>query len=130
MEMGLILDGAKEGKFTRKEFQALNSAANRYEELRASYAKDGYTPRELATLGQHERNYGAMYARFHQDDRTEIEFAASGDAQDPSTQTRLRMNDEGGGVFDRFSAGQLSMEDALEALRRQRLSARALGQAN
>ena len=130
LEMGMLLDGAREGRFTRQEFQGLNSAANRYEELRAAYGKDGFTQRELATLGQHERAYGQMFARFHQDDRARVEFTVSGNPEDPQVRRRVEMNEAGGRLFDRFTAGELPMEEALEQLRLQRLGSRALGQAN
>jgi hypothetical protein len=126
--MGLILDGVREGRFTREEFKALNSVANRYEEMRADFARDGFSPQELVALGRHERAYGQMYARFYQHDRSQIEFTAE-DAQDPKVSQRLRMTEEGGHIYDLYQSGQISHEEALEMLRRQRLQARELGKA-
>ncbi|MEW6279699.1 MAG: hypothetical protein AB1758_13810, partial [Candidatus Eremiobacterota bacterium] len=125
LEMGLLLDGARERRFTRDEFKALNSAANRYEELRAEYSRDGFSTEELQDLGNYEKNYGQMYARFHQHDRSRIDFQAT-QLGDPKVQARMRLTEEGGEVYDGLIDGQLSLDEAAGRLMRQRQQARSL----
>lgn len=125
-EMGLLLNGAREQKFTRDEFQALNSAANRYEEMRAEYARDGFTNDELRDLGRFEQRYGDMYARFHEHDRSRISFQG-GESADPRVQERARLLEESGRLYDGFLNGNISYEDAAGQLMAQRARSRQLG---
>ncbi len=125
-EMGLLLAGARDHKFTRDEFRALNSTANRYEEVRSEYGKDGFSNAELRNLGQIEQQYGQMYSRFEQHDRSRIQFEGS-NSNDPRVQARMRMLDESGALWDGFVNGTLSYEDAAGQLMAQRARARQLG---
>ncbi|MGE0495458.1 MAG: LysM peptidoglycan-binding domain-containing protein [Vulcanimicrobiota bacterium] len=126
LEMSLMLDGAREGTFNRNEFQALNAFANRYEETRAEYSSDGFTPDELRNLGQLEKQYGDLYVRFQDHDRSDINFSAQ-HTDDPRVQVRMRHLEESGVLFDGFKAGSTDYEQALEVLMRQRQQARNLG---
>lgn len=125
-EMGLLLNGARDQKFNRDEFQALNSAANRYEEMRSEYARDGFTNDELRDLGRFEQRYGDMYARFYEHDRSRISFAG-GESNDPRVQERARLLEESGHLYDGFVNGTISYEDAAGQLMAQRARARQLG---
>ncbi|MCA9790365.1 MAG: LysM peptidoglycan-binding domain-containing protein [Candidatus Eremiobacteraeota bacterium] len=126
LEMSLMLDGAKEGAFNRNEFQALNAFANRYEETRAEYSSGGFTPDELRNLGQLEKQYGDLYVRFHDHDRSDINFSAQ-QTEDPRVQVRMRHLQESGDLYDGFTAGSTDYEQALDVLMRQRQQARDLG---
>ncbi|MEW6277029.1 MAG: LysM peptidoglycan-binding domain-containing protein [Candidatus Eremiobacterota bacterium] len=125
LEMGLLLDGAREKRFTRDEFKALNSASNRYEELRAEYGRDGFSAEELQDLGNFEKNYGQMYNRFYEHDRSRIDLHVTQPA-DPRVQSRVRLTEEGGEIYDGLTSGQMSLDEAAGRLIRQRQQARNL----
>lgn len=105
-EVGLLLQGVKDQKFTRSEFQALNSTANQYTELRAQYAKDGFQPEQVRELSQVQQQYGQMYARFLADDKAKVSFAG-GDAATPAARFRAQQNEEGGQYYDQFVGQQI-----------------------
>ncbi|GMU53654.1 MAG: hypothetical protein AMXMBFR33_28000 [Candidatus Xenobia bacterium] len=126
LEMGLMLDGMRQNRFTRDEFRALNGAANRYEEMRAAYGKDGYSSDELRDLGRYEEQYGKMYARFFEHDRSRIRIEAH-QTDDPRVQQRLRLTEEGAVLYDRYKAGEITLDDAAGLLMVQRSQARELG---
>jgi hypothetical protein len=126
LEMGLMLDGMRQNRFTRDEFRALNGAANRYEEMRAAYGKDGYSSDELRDLGRYEEQYGKMYARFFEHDRSRIRIEAN-QTDDPRVQQRLRLTEEGAVLYDRYKAGEITLDDAAGLLMVQRSQARELG---
>ncbi len=126
LEMGLMLDGVRSNRFTRDEFKALNGAANRYEEMRAAYGKDGYSSDELRDLGRYEEQYGKMYARFFEHDRSRIRIEAN-QTDDPRVQQRLRLTEEGAVLYDRYKAGEITLDDAAGLLMVQRSQARELG---
>ena len=100
-EVGLLLQGVKDGKFTRPEFQALNATANQYTELRAQYARDGFKPEQVRELSQIQHQYGAMYQRFQADDKVKIRFQG-GDRNDPQARFRAEQNEQGGRYYDQF----------------------------
>lgn len=126
LEMGMLLDGVAQNRFTREEFQALNAYANRYAEARGDYSRRGFQNDELRELGTMEQRYGAMYARFWQHDRSHIGFRAD-NANDPAVQTRLRLTEEGGRIYDGLRNGTLSSEEAVTMMMRQRDLSRELG---
>jgi hypothetical protein len=127
VEMGLLLSGAQEKKFTRDEFKALNAAANRYEEMRTEYGQEGFTPSELRDLGRFEKSYGDMYNRFYQHDRSKITIQAN-ESTDPLVQQRLELLEQSGTLYDKFLSGELSYDDAAGQLMAQRAGSRKLGQ--
>ena len=100
-EVGLLLQGVKDGKFPRPEFQALNATANQYTELRAQYARDGFKPEQVRELSQIQHQYGAMYQRFQADDKVKIRFQG-GDRNDPQARFRAEQNEQGGRYYDQF----------------------------
>ncbi len=126
LEMGLMLDGVRQNRLTRDEFKALNGAANRYEEMRAAYGQDGFSPDELRDLGRYEEQYGKMYARFFEHDRSRIRIEAN-QTDDPRVQQRLRLTEEGAVLYDRYKAGEITLDDAAGLLMIQRSQARELG---
>lgn len=128
-EMGLLLNGAREGKLNRDEFRALNSHANRYEEIRARYGRDGFDNGELRHLGRLEGQYGDMYARFNRHDRSRISFEG-GDATstDPRIRERMRLLEQSGSLWDGLADGTVSYDEAAGQLISQRRAARQLGE--
>jgi hypothetical protein len=124
--MGLLLDGVKNGKFTREEFQYLNSLSNRYEETRARFSKEGFDNDELKTLGQFETRYGVTYTRLYNSDDVRLSNATQ-PSDDPRSQTRLRHYQEGGTLWDGFKNGTVDSEKAISEMIRQRAEARAQG---
>ncbi|MCE7870530.1 LysM peptidoglycan-binding domain-containing protein [bacterium CPR1] len=126
LEMGLMLDGMRQNRLTRDEFKALNGAANRYEEMRAAYGQDGFSPDELRDLGRFEEQYGKMYARFFEHDRSRIRIEAN-QTDDPRVQQRLRLTEEGGALYDRYKTGEITLDEAAGLLMVQRSQARELG---
>ncbi|MCA9776964.1 MAG: hypothetical protein KC800_09620 [Candidatus Eremiobacteraeota bacterium] len=124
--MGLLLDGVKNGKFTREEFQYLNALSNRYEETRAQFSKEGFDNDELKALGQFETRYGVTYTRLYNSD--DIRLSNNTQAtEDPRGQLRLRHYEEGGALWDGFKNGTVDSEKALSEMIRQRAEARAQG---
>lgn len=125
-EMGLLLDGARNGKFTRTEFQFLNSVANRYVETRVRYAKDGYTNEELRALGEMERQYGMAHARLEAQDLNPS--LSVRDANHPATAARLRLHRQSGEVWDGFMNGNLDADQAIQEMIEMRADSRRLGE--
>jgi hypothetical protein len=125
-EVGLLLQGVKDQKFTRNEFQALNSTANQYTELRAQYARDGFKPEQVRELSQVQQQYGQMYARFLADDKAKVTFSGAQSA-DPTARFRAQQNEEGGQVYDQFVAQQLDEATVKARLLAQRHQASNLG---
>ena len=120
--MGMLLDGVQSGKFSRSEFQYLNARSSRYSQLRARYAKDGYSNEELQQLGQYERRYGIEYARLANGDRDLSQVMTS--VNDPDLQLQVRHFNESGPLFDSYKNGSSTSEDALTLMIRQREQAR------
>ena len=127
VEIGLLLDGVNQKKFTRDEFQALNTTANQYTELRARSGKGGFTQEELATLGRVERQYGTMYTKFLEHDRSRIRFAGT-DAGDAATRQRVSQLEEAGRTFDDLTAQRIDGETFITRLIAQRDAAKHLGE--
>ncbi len=125
--MGMLLDGVKDGKFKRDEFQYLNALSNRYEETRAEFSADGFNDDELRTLGAFERRYGTDFARLYNRDDIRLSNQTNTTSTDPSTQVRVRHYNEGGQIWDNYSNGSLGSEAAITAMMRQRAEARELG---
>ena len=125
-EVGLLLDGVRAEKFTRNEFQALNTTANQYTELRAQYARDGFKPEQVRELAQVQQQYGQMYARFLADDKAKITFAG-GTSDDPTARFRAQQNEEGGQYYDQFVAHQIDEATLKARLLAQRHNASDLG---
>ena len=124
--MGLLLDGVKNGKFTREEFQYLNSLSNRYEETRAQFSKEGFDNDELKALGQFETRYGVTYTRLYNSDDVRLNNATQ-PSDDPRSQTRSRHYEEGGTLWDGLKNGTVDSEKAISEMIRQRAEARAQG---
>ena len=120
--MGMLLEGVQSGKFSRSEFQYLNARSSRYAQLRARYAKDGYSNEELQQLGQYERRYGIEYARLANGDRDLSQVMA--DVNDPDLQLQVRHFNESGPLFDNYKNGSSTSEEALTLMIRQREQAR------
>lgn len=125
-EVGLLLDGVKGQKFTRPEFQALNSTANQFTELRARYARDGFKPEQVQELAQVQQQYGQMYARFLADDKARVTFAGA-NTNTPEAQFRARQNEEGGQAYDQFVSRQIDEAAVRARLLNQRQQASQLG---
>ncbi|MBT9588144.1 hypothetical protein IV102_32705, partial [bacterium] len=125
-EVGLLLQGVKDQKFTRNEFQALNSTANQYTELRAQYARDGFKPEQVRELGQVQQQYGQMYARFLADDKAKITFSGA-TSNDPAAQFRAQQNEAGGQAYDQFVGQQIDEAAIKDRLLAQRHNASTLG---
>lgn len=119
VEVGMLVDGVKDKRFNRDEFQALNSTANQYTELRARYAKDGFTPDETKQLAQVQQQYGQMFQRFSADDKAKISFTGQDD-QSPAAKFHTAQNEEGGQIFDKFQAGTADEAATRAALAAQR----------
>lgn len=124
-EVGLLLDGVKQQKFTRPEFQALNATANQYTELRAQYAKEGFKPEQMRELAQVQQQYGAMYQRFLADDKAKVTF--SGGGRNAAARFRNQQNEEGGELYDQFTAQQIDEATIRARLLAQRNNASNLG---
>ena len=125
-EVGLLLKGVKDGKFTRTEFQALNATANQYTELRTQYARDGFKPDQVRELSQIQHQYGAMYQRFQVDDKARIRFEGA-DRNDPDARFRAEQNEQGGRYYDRFRDQQIDETAFRALLLEQRQKATQLG---
>lgn len=125
-EVGLLLQGVKDQKFTRPEFQALNSTANQFTELRAQYAKDGFKPEQVQELAQVQQQYGQMYARFLADDKARVTFSGA-NTNTPDAQFRARQNEEGGQAYDQFVGSQIDEATIRARLLAQRQQASQLG---
>lgn len=125
-EVGLLLQGVKDQKFTRPEFQALNSTANQFTELRAQYAKDGFKPEQVQELAQVQQQYGQMYARFLADDKARVTFSGA-NTNTPDAQFRARQNEEGGQAYDQFVGRQIDEATIRARLLAQRQQASQLG---
>ena len=121
--MGMLLNGVKNGEFTRTEFQYLNARSSRYTQMRARYAEDGYSNAELTELGRMERRYGVEFARLSASDNVSLpSFPAT--TNDPDLQLQVRHYHESGPMYDRYRSGSASTEDSLSAMVRQRAEAR------
>jgi LysM repeat protein len=121
--MGMLLDGAKQGKFTRQEFQYLNARSSRYAQMRARYSNDGYTNEELTQLGQMEKRYGVEFARLSESDTVPLpEFPRT--TSDPDLAIQIKHYHESGPLFDSYKNGTSNSEDALQVMVRQRTEAR------
>jgi hypothetical protein len=125
-EVGLLLQGVKDQKFTRPEFQALNSTANQFTELRAQYARDGFKPEQVQELAQVQQQYGQMYARFLADDKARVTFSGA-NTNTPEAQFRARQNEEGGQAYDQFIGRQIDEATIRARLLTQRQQASQLG---
>ena len=126
-EVGLLLQGVKDKKFTRQEFQALNTTANQYTELRSRYTREEPTTEQVRELTQVQHQFGQMYARFLADDKAKISFR-SGDS--PAAQFRGRQNEEGGQLYDQFVGQQLDEATITARLLSQRQLAAQFGTDN
>jgi LysM repeat protein len=124
--MGLLLDGVKNGNFTRGEFQYLNALSNRYEETRSQYSKDGFDNDELKSLGSFETRYGVTYTRLYNSDDVKLSNNTQ-QSDDPKAQLRLRHYQEGGSLWDGFKDGSVDSDKAISEMIRQRAEARAQG---
>lgn len=121
--MGMLLDGIKDGKFTRQEYQYLNARSSRYAQMRARFAKDGYSNDELTQLGQMERRYGVEFARLAASDDVQLpEFPQNSTNTDLAIQ--IKHYHESGPIFDGYSNGSISSETAIQRMVRQRDEAR------
>lgn len=120
--MGMLLNGVKEGKFTRSEFQYLNARSGRYAQLRSRYAKEGYDNDELRELGSFEQRYGVEFARLANGDRDLSQVMNN--VTDPDLQLQVRQFNESGPLYDQYKNGTTTSEDALAKMVRQREQAR------
>ena len=121
--MGMLLDGIKDGKFTRQEYQYLNARSSRYAQMRARFAHDGYSNDELTQLGQMERRYGVEFARLAASDDVRLpEFQQNSNNADLAIQ--IKHYHESGPIYDGYSNGSMSSETAIQRMVRQRDEAR------
>ena len=121
--MGMLLDGIKDGKFTRQEYQYLNARSSRYAQMRARFAHDGYSNDELTQLGQMERRYGVEFARLAASDDVRLpEFQQNSNNADLAIQ--IKHYHESGPIYDVYSNGSMSSETAIQRMVRQRDEAR------
>lgn len=121
--MGMLLDGIKDGKFTRQEYQYLNARSSRYAQMRARFANDGYSNDELTELGQMERRYGVEFARLAASDNVQLpEFPQNSNNADLAIQ--IKHYHESGPIYDGYSNGSMSSETAIQRMVRQRDEAR------
>lgn len=121
--MGMLLNGVKEGKFTRPEFQYLNARSSRYTQMRARFSKDGYNNEELSQLGQMERRYGVEFARLAESDTIALpNYPAT--SNDPDLSLQVRHYHESGPLYDSYKGGQTDTEEVLGVMTRQRAEAR------
>jgi hypothetical protein len=121
--MGMLLDGIKDGKFTRQEYQYLNARSSRYAQMRARFAHDGYSNDELTQLGQMERRYGVEFARLAASDDVQLpEFPQNSNNADLAIQ--IQHYHESGPIYDGYSSGSMSSETAIQRMVRQRDEAR------
>lgn len=121
--MGLLLDGVKDGKFTRDEFSYLNARSSRYAQMRARFSKDGYTNDELRELGKMERRYGVEFARLAATDSVKLPtFPAT--TNDPDLAVQVKTYQESGPLYDQYKNGTATTESALSIMVRQRAEAR------
>lgn len=121
--MGMLLDGIKDGKFTRQEYQYLNARSSRYAQMRARFAHDGYSNDELTQLGQMERRYGVEFARLAASDDVRLpEFPQNSNNADLAIQ--IKHYHESGPIYDGYSNGSMSSETAIQRMVRQRDEAR------
>lgn len=125
--MGLLLDGIKDGKFKKDEFQYLNALSNRYEETRAQFSQGGFSNEELKTLGKFETNYGVTYSRLYNSDDVKLTNGTTA-SDNPKAQLRTRHYQEGGVLWEGVQNGQIDSEAAIETMIRQRAEARAQGE--
>lgn len=126
VEIGLLVKGVNSGAFNRSEFQALNATANQFNEMRARYAKEGFSPEQTQQMAQIQHQYGQMYARFEADDKARISFKTS-NPQDPNSQFRAQQNDEGGQLYDDYRAHRITEDSFMQSLIQQRQKASQLG---
>lgn len=124
--MGLLLDGVRDGHFKRDEFQFLNSLSNRYDETRAQFSQGGFSDDELRSLGNFERNYGVQFARLYNRDDVVLRNATTNN-NDPRTQVRVGHYNEAGVLWDNLRNGSTNTEAALQIMMRQQAEARRLG---
>lgn len=122
LEVDMLLKGVQEGKFTRQEFQALNSTANQYNELRANYSKNGLTPKRGAQLAQVQQQYGQMYSRFLADDAAKIRFSGERD-KSPAARFHQAQNQQAGQLYDLYRQQSLSQAQFKNGLMSQREAA-------
>lgn len=126
VEVDMLMKGVNDGKFTREEFRALNSTANQFTELRANYAKAGFTPERTAQLAQVQQQYGQMYGRFLADDKAKISFAGE-KSNSPAARFHSAQNEQAGQLYDAYAQGKIAQPDLKENLLDQREAASQRG---
>lgn len=120
--MGMLIDGVKNGEFDREEFQYLNARSSRYAQMRARFSNDGYTNEELKALGKMEKRYGVEFSKLAAEDDVKLPaFPAS--STDPEKAVQVAHYHESGPLYDRIKNGA-SSEDILDVMTDQRNRAR------
>lgn len=126
VEVDMLMKGVNDGKFTREEFRALNSTANQFTELRANYARAGFTPERTAQLAQVQQQYGQMYGRFLADDKARITFVGE-KSNSPAARFHTAQNEQAGKLYDDYTQGKITQPDLKENLLDQREAASQRG---
>ena len=126
LEVDLLTRGVKEGKFSEPEFQALNSTANQFTELRARYARSGFTPAQQRQLNQVQQQYGQMYQRFLADDKVNIRFSGE-NSSDPAARFRTQQNQQAAALYRGYQEKRLDDAELKNELLLQRGSASQFG---
>ncbi len=124
-----LLRDATAGTLNKGEFLSLDSRANFLEEKRAQFLQDGrLSADEAQELGQLEQQFQDKYAEYRSRD-VNVAFGDLGSRQAPNPvyALRERHHQQAGDLYDRLQSGEVSDEEAVRTLLRNRGERRQLG---